>query len=357
MNLRYGEISMGRNKKNGLDYFPFDIDLFQDIRIRKLIKYQSGKAVTVYALLLCIIYKDGYYLRWDKELPFIISEQIGFEEAYVLEVINSCLKLGLFSEKLYTSSGVLTSKGIQERYKKICDLCRRNSEISEYSLISSEGIPISSEEMPINSEESTQSKVKKSKVKKRKGDNIPPTPQDGDVASGKTWRDDFDIYLSEVTEAFEKISSDKEFIKNRQKYHPELDIVLSLKKAFEDYWSQEAGWKRKKISKTKNIDWVSTFKKALDQPQNKVYKQRNVNPEPEQLTPLQERFRKFLEDNGPLLLKMPSQPTDQEVESLAKMNKSMLTDIVRKINNDSYITRYKNSVYQTIMEIKKKEYG
>lgn len=187
--------------------------------------------------------------------------------------------------------------------------------------------------------------------------NIPPTPQEGDVASGKTWRDDFDIYLSEVTEAFEKISSDKEFIKNRQKYHPELDIVLSLKKAFEDYWNQEAGWKRKKISKTKNIDWVSTFKKALDQPQNKVYKQRNVNPEPEQLTPLQERFRKFLEDNGPLLLKMPSQPTDQEVESLAKMNKSMLTDIVRKINNDSYITRYKNSVYQTIMEIKKKEYG
>ena len=187
--------------------------------------------------------------------------------------------------------------------------------------------------------------------------NIPPTPQEGDVASGKTWRDDFDIYLSEVTEAFEKISSDKEFIKNRQKYHPELDIVLSLKKAFEDYWSQEAGWKRKKISKTKNIDWVSTFKKALDQPQNKVYKQRNVNPEPEQLTPLQERFRKFLEDNGPLLLKMPSQPTDQEAESLAKMNKSMLTDIVRKINNDSYITRYKNSVYQTIMEIKKKEYG
>lgn len=156
---------MGRNKKNGLDYFPFDIDLFQDIRIRKLIKYQSGKAVTVYALLLCIIYKDGYYMRWDKELPFIISEQTGFEEAYILEVINSCLKLGLFSNELYTSDGILTSRGIQERYKKICDLCRRNSEISEFSLISSEEIPISSEEKPINSAKSTQSK---SKVKKKK---------------------------------------------------------------------------------------------------------------------------------------------------------------------------------------------
>ena len=159
----YGGKSMGRNKKYGLDYFPFDIDLFQDIRIRKLIKYQSGKAITVYALLLCIIYKDGYYVRWDKELPFIISEQTGFEEAYVLEVINSCLKLGLFNEELYTSDGILTSKGIQERYKKICDLCRRNSEISEFTLISSEEKPISSEEMPINSAKSTQSKVKKRK--------------------------------------------------------------------------------------------------------------------------------------------------------------------------------------------------
>ena len=156
---------MGRNKKNGLDYFPFDIDLFQDIRIRKLIKYQSGKAVTVYTLLLCIIYKDGYYMRWDKELPFIISEQTGFEEAYILEVINSCLKLGLFHNELYVSDGILTSKGIQERYKKICDLCRRNSEISEFSLISSEEKIISSEEKPINSAKSTQSK---SKVKKKK---------------------------------------------------------------------------------------------------------------------------------------------------------------------------------------------
>ena len=156
---------MGRNKKNGLDYFPFDIDLFQDIRIRKLIKYQSGKAVTVYTLLLCIIYKDGYYMRWDKELPFIISEQTGFEEAYILEVINSCLKLGLFHNELYVSDGILTSKGIQERYKKICDLCRRNSEISEFSLISSEEKIISSEEKPINSAKSTQSN---SKVKKKK---------------------------------------------------------------------------------------------------------------------------------------------------------------------------------------------
>lgn len=155
---------MGRNKKIGLDYFPFDIDFFQDLKIRKLIKYQGGKAVTVYALLLCNIYKQGYYMKWDEELPFIVSEQTGFEEAYIREVIKCCFVVGLFSKDLYESDNVLTSKGIQERYQKICVLCRRNNEILEFNTISSE-------EIPIPSEESTQSKVK---IKRKK--NISPSP-------------------------------------------------------------------------------------------------------------------------------------------------------------------------------------
>lgn len=155
---------MGRNKKIGLDYFPFDIDFFQDLKIRKLIKYQGGKAVTVYALLLCNIYKQGYYMKWDEELPFIVSEQTGFEEAYIREVIKCCLVVGLFSKDLYETDNVLTSKGIQERYQKICGLCRRNNEILEFNTISSE-------EIPIPSEESTQSKVK---IKRKK--NISPSP-------------------------------------------------------------------------------------------------------------------------------------------------------------------------------------
>lgn len=168
---------MGRNKKIGLDYFPFDIDFFQDLRIRKLIKYQGGKAVTVYALLLCNIYKQGYYMRWDEELPFFVSEQTGFEEAYIREVIKCCLVIGLFSKELYDSEKILTSKGIQERYQKICDLCRRNNEIYEYNIISSEDISFSSEEKPVSSAKSTQSKVKKSRVKKSKENDKEMSPE------------------------------------------------------------------------------------------------------------------------------------------------------------------------------------
>ncbi len=172
---------MGRNKKIGLSYFPFEIDFFSDLKIRKLIKYQGGKAVVVYALLLCNIYKEGYYMRWDEELPFSMSEQTGFEEAYIREVIKCCMVIGLLSKELFNSDKILTSKGIQERFENICKLAKRKFIISEFNLISSEEIDInseeivvSSEETQLNSEESTQSKEKKSKVKKKEG-NIPPT--------------------------------------------------------------------------------------------------------------------------------------------------------------------------------------
>lgn len=156
---------MGRNKKEGLSYFPFDVDFFQDLKIRKLIKYQGSNAIAIYAFILCNIYKDGYYIRWDSDLPFIISEQTGYEESYIVEVINCCLDIGLFSKKLFDSERVITSFGIQDRYRKINDLCRRKSDISEYMLISSEEKRISSEETPITSAKSTQRKEKESKGK------------------------------------------------------------------------------------------------------------------------------------------------------------------------------------------------
>lgn len=175
---------MGRNIKKGLEYFPLDVNFFSDIKIRKLIKYQGGKAITVYALLLCNIYKDGYFMRLDEELAFIISEQTGFEESYIQEVIKCCLIVGLFSKDLYDKQKILTSKGIQERYNSICNLSRRKCEINEFSLISSEDINISSEEIPINSAKSTQSKEKESKGNKTK-ETPPQTPPHGVASSSE----------------------------------------------------------------------------------------------------------------------------------------------------------------------------
>lgn len=226
---------MGRNKKIGLDYFPFDVDFFQDIKIRKLIKYQRGKAVTVYALLLCLIYKNGYYMLWDEELPFILSEQTGFEEAYIQEVVRCCLALGLFSKELFDKEKVLTSIGIQERYKRICDDCRRKCEFSEFNLISSEEKRISSEEKPITSEESTQSKVKESK----ENIIIPPTPPKG--------VEDLEKVISEKDHALnEALAKIKELEKQSSQNKPAKPkrsngLNANARKAFEEHFRNTFG--------------------------------------------------------------------------------------------------------------------
>lgn len=93
----------------------------------------------------------------------------------------------------------------------------------------------------------------------------------------KTWRTDFQIYLAGATEAFNSLLLDAKFISEREKYCPGVDISLTLEKAFHDFWGTETGWKYKKKSKIKEIDWNQTFRNAIDQKPNRVYKQRETS--------------------------------------------------------------------------------
>lgn len=133
---------MARTLKMGLDFFPMDIDVFSDPKIVRLIKCQGGKAFTVYALLLCNIYKNGYYMRWDDELPFICSDSTGFERAFITEALKTCLSLGLFNKPLFESHNILTSVSIQLRYQRICRLSRRVCRIDDFSLLDNPEDPV-----------------------------------------------------------------------------------------------------------------------------------------------------------------------------------------------------------------------
>lgn len=157
---------MGRLAKKGLEYFPMDIDMFQDIRIRKLIKYQGGASVSVYTLLLCLIYKDGYYMRWDNELPFIVSEITGLEEKHISEVIKCCLSIGLFDKNLYEKENILTSRSIQQRYCSIKRLNKRLARIDEYRLI--EELPAPPAKKPQGTPERRQAPAKATAKKEEK---------------------------------------------------------------------------------------------------------------------------------------------------------------------------------------------
>ena len=85
-----------------------------------------------------------------------------------------------------------------------------------------------------------------------------------------TWRDDYGVYLSECGKAVESILHDDAFIAQQQRFHPDIDIALSVEKAVADFWGTEAGWKHKRASRTAIIDWPATFRNALNLRSNQV---------------------------------------------------------------------------------------
>ncbi len=384
---------MGRNRKMGLDYFPFDIDTFQDIKIRKLIKYQGGKAITIYALLLCFIYKDGYYMRWDKELPFIISEQTGFEEAYISEVIKSCLTLGLFSKELFDTEQVLTSKGIQSRYRDICKQIKRKCDFSEYSLISSEENDISSEEKTVSSEEKPINSVKSTQKKKERKEIINTFSDEKDISISSFGKEECNsepesppsppaepapekIPLQEIADMWNSTCTNlpkaEKITEKRKK-----KIPLRVK--------EMGGWEKAKpiletifgkvqqsnfLNGDNNRAWICTFDWIFDNGSNwvKVYEGNYDNVKPrtiEQrssidvggLSQRQLNFYNYLSKCGAFLLNMPIFPTDEEVGNLNSIPRPELNEIVKEINNKTYLINGRTSIYETIMEVRNKRYG
>lgn len=87
------------------------------------------------------------------------------------------------------------------------------------------------------------------------------------------WKSSFEIYLNEMNTTYDEIIHDKNFIQEQEKFHPGIDILLSLEKAKTNFWGTEAGWQNKKKSRAKEINWKLTFVHAIEM--NKVYKPRN----------------------------------------------------------------------------------
>ena len=70
------------------------------------------------------------------------------------------------------------------------------------------------------------------------------------------------------------------------------------------------------------------------------------------LSDSQRKFRNYLLMNAPLVARMRMQPTDEELEELRTIEPDELLRILKVMNNRKYITDGRNSVFQTIQEIR-----
>lgn len=108
---------MGRLKKEGNEFFSFDVDFFSDRKIKILKARYGADGITLYIYLLCEIYKNGFYLKLDEDFEFIVSDDLNMNSVKVKQVLNFLLERSLFDNTLFQSDKVLTSTGIQRRYQ------------------------------------------------------------------------------------------------------------------------------------------------------------------------------------------------------------------------------------------------
>ena len=117
---------MARISKPGLDYFPLDVNFFQDRKVRRISNRHHAAGIAALTSLLCLIYKEkGFYIAWNQDTLFDISQEVCCEEEEMQAIIDDCLSVGLFDTYIYKEYGILTSQAIQEQYHKIITDSRR----------------------------------------------------------------------------------------------------------------------------------------------------------------------------------------------------------------------------------------
>jgi hypothetical protein len=178
---------MARPIKHGIEYFSLDTDFFGDRKIRRLLRLFGAKGVAVFVFLLCEVYRDkGYYAVWDEDFAFDIADSIGngVTDQLVKEIINNCVKSGLFDAKLFKQN-IISSRGIQKRFLKAKE--RSKGKIDEYSLVNVAKTRVNVTETRVNVAEtpenvtiSTQTKRNETKVNesKRKKNKTNETKED-----------------------------------------------------------------------------------------------------------------------------------------------------------------------------------
>lgn len=173
---------MARPYKQGVDYYSLDVDFLKDIKYRKIRKSCGPQTCEILLCLLSYIYGDmGDFLRWDEDSAFLVADDVGAKEGLVEEVVNKAVQVGFFDHDKYQKYKILTSNGIQKRYKLMTSK-RKEVVLQEEYLIIDGNNSLSTVVNGVNNtqrEKERESKVNKSKVNKKETESYinPSSPE------------------------------------------------------------------------------------------------------------------------------------------------------------------------------------
>jgi hypothetical protein len=106
---------MARPTKQGIDYFPLDVEFDDKHQLYLIDKGATGLGVLV-AIWQIIYSNGGYYILANSDLPLLVKKRVSVDINEVNACINSMIERGVFDKNLHDQFGILTSRGIQKRF-------------------------------------------------------------------------------------------------------------------------------------------------------------------------------------------------------------------------------------------------
>lgn len=167
-------IKLARPQKEGLDYFPLDTDMDQDDKVALIEAKHGAVGFAIIIKLLMKIYRNSYFYKWAEKEQLLFSKRVNVDINQVNDIINDCLKWGIFDEKIYKKYEVLTSRGIQKRYLEAAARRKKVEIYEEYCLIDINDykniclVSINVDNNEINANKNTTKKRKEKKSKEKK---------------------------------------------------------------------------------------------------------------------------------------------------------------------------------------------
>ncbi len=164
---------MARPIKQGLDYFPLDVGIFTDNKLKYISARFGEKGKLIVVELLCEIYRDGYYTDWNEDRAIIFAPYVGRNATHsrVNDVVGELVKHEFFDRDIFNSFAILTSKAIQRRFLKAVAERKLIEINSDYWLIevpnntSKSSFSVNPKINVIKPSDNIQSKAKESKAK------------------------------------------------------------------------------------------------------------------------------------------------------------------------------------------------
>ena len=154
---------MARPNKQGLDYFPLDVGIFENDKILAISGEFSVKGEIIVLRLLCEIYRNGYFVEFSELLKNKLARLGGLSGGLVDEVVRKLVKYEFFDGFVFSEYNILTSKNIQKVYLEASKR-RKDIDLSQYWLLDEVNVYINSPSSKINAHINAQNKEKESKV-------------------------------------------------------------------------------------------------------------------------------------------------------------------------------------------------